>query len=87
MEINRLLLKEKVKTNPSLIARLMYAVDNRVQLWFSYLQQATDREDVNDGIINFASIINKVVLDQFHLVLPPTFTMSKTETRKWKSNS
>ena len=28
MEINRLLLKGKVKTDPSLIARLMYAVDN-----------------------------------------------------------
>ena len=69
-------------TDPSLIARLMYAVDNRVQLWFRYLRRATDREDINDSIINFTSIINKVVLDQFHLVLPPTFTISKAKTSK-----
>jgi len=46
------------------------------------LATSTDCEDVNDSIINFASIIKEVVLDQFHLVLPPTFTMSKAKTSK-----
>ena len=46
------------------------------------MRRATDRKDVNDGIINFPSIINEVVLDQFHLVFPPTLTMSKAKTSK-----
>ena len=65
MELNRLLLKGKVKTDPSLIAKLMYAVDNRVQLWFGYLRRASDQEVVNDAILDFAVIVNEIVLDQF----------------------
>jgi hypothetical protein len=61
MELNRLLLKGKVKTNPGLIAKLMFAVDNRIQLWFGYLRRALDRKDVSNAIINFALIMNKVV--------------------------
>ena len=79
MELNRLLLKGKVKNDPGLIAKLMFAVDNRIQLWFGYLRRASDREDVSDAIINFTLIMNEVVLDQFHVVLPPTFTLSKTK--------
>ena len=78
MELNRLLLKGKVKTNPGLIAKLLFAVDNRIQLWFSYLRQALDHKDVNDAIINFLLIRNEVVLDQYHVVLTPIFTLSKT---------
>ena len=79
MEMNRLLLKGKVKTDPSLIAKLMYAVDNRVQLWFGYLRRASDRKDVNDSILDFPVIVNEVVLDQFRVVLPATFTTSRTK--------
>jgi hypothetical protein len=32
---------------------------------------------VNDEILNFSSILNEIILDQFHLVLPPTFAMSR----------
>jgi hypothetical protein len=77
MGLNRLLLKGKVKTDPTLIAKLMFAVDNRVQLWFGYLRRASDREDVNDSILDFAVIVNEIVLDQFRVVLPPIFAAVK----------
>lgn len=79
MGLNKLHLKGKVKTDPSLIARMMFAVDNRVQLWLSYLRNAQDREDVNDEVLNCSSILNEIILDQFHLVLPPTFAMSRNK--------
>ena len=79
METNKLLLKGKVKVEPSLVAKVMFSVDSRTQIWFSYLRRAKDREDVNDEIINFSSIINEVVLDQFRVVLPPNFAMDKVK--------
>ena len=75
----KLMIKGKISSNPSLIAKIMYIVDSRTQLWLSCLQKAADREDVNDEIINFASTIDDIVLDKFNVVLPPVFTLTKVE--------
>ena len=57
----------------------MFSVDSQTQIWFNYLQRAKDCEHVNDEVINFSTIINEVVLDQFHVVLPPNFALTKTK--------
>ena len=77
LHINKVLLKGRIMNDPTLIAKLMYTIDNRTQMWLSYLLRATDREDVNDHIIDFIPVMNEIVLDTFQVNLPATFAPPK----------
>ena len=74
---NRLRLKGCIVNDPTLIAKILYTVDTRSQLWASYLVQAEDREDVSDNILDLTPVLNDVVLGQLHVTLPATFTIAK----------
>ena len=63
--------------DPTLIAKILYTVDSRTQLWASYLRRAEDREYVSDQTIDFSSVLNDVLLEQFHVNLPAIFTSPK----------
>ena len=77
LSTNKIILKGKIMNDPTLIAKILYTVDNRTQLWASYLRRAEDREYVSDQILDFSSVMNEVLLGQFHVNLPATFTSPK----------
>ena len=63
-------LKAKFHYDQTLIAKIMYAVDTRLQLWLSDGHTATDREEMDDGIIDLVPIITNVHMDQLVVSLP-----------------
>jgi hypothetical protein len=67
--------------DPSLIAKMLFSVDTRIQLWLSDGRTATDREEMDDSVINLTSIVTSVLTDQLVVSLPPclTTTAKKTE--------
>ena len=73
---NKLLLKSMIAINATLIAQILYTIDNRIQLYLSYIRRANDLEEVSDSITNFTPMVNDLVLGQLHVVLPATFTCS-----------
>ena len=72
--MNKLLIKGKITINDTLIVQILYTIDNRVQLFLSYLRRANDLDDVNDSITDFTPMANDIVLGQLHVVLPVTIT-------------
>lgn len=77
LSTNKLRLKAGIANDSTLIAKILYTIDTRAQLWASYLQQAVDREDVSDTVLDFNPMMNDVVLGQLHVILPVTFTSPK----------
>ena len=77
LSLNKFILKCKIMNDPTLIAKILYTVDSRTQLWASYLRRAEDREYVSDQTIDFSSVLNDVLLEQFHVNLPAIFTSPK----------
>ena len=57
-----------------------YQVDTRVFRWLQQCAQATDREQVDDSLLEFKELVNQVLNDQFQQVLPPTFKSNNHET-------
>ena len=72
--INKVLFKGKIATDKSLIAQILYNIDNRTQLFFSYLRRANDLENVSESITDFTPMANDLALGQLIVVLPATFT-------------
>ncbi len=70
VENRRMTLKTKFHYDQTLIAKIMYAVDTRLQLWLSDGRTATDREEMDDGIIDLVPIITNVHMDQLVVSLP-----------------
>jgi len=67
-------LKTKFHHDQTLITKIMYAVDTRMQLWLSDGRTASDREEMDDGIINLAPIVTSVLMDQLVVSLPSCLT-------------
>lgn len=74
VENRRMSLKTKFHHDQTLIPKVMYAVDSRIQLWLSDGRSATDREEMDDGIINLAPIVTSVLMDQLVVSLPSCLT-------------
>jgi hypothetical protein len=76
---NKLNFKAKAATDPDLIAKVMYLIDTRIQLWLGYLQRTDDRELVNDSVLDFGAITSAVLLGVLQVILPKIFTQPKTQ--------
>jgi len=74
VENRRTTLKTKFHHDQTLITKIMYAVDTRIQLWLSDGRTASDREEMDDGIINLAPIVPSVLMDQLVVSLPSCLT-------------
>jgi len=77
LNINKTLIKGKIAMDKTLIAQIMYTIDSRTQLYFSYLRRANDLDEVNISITDFTPMANDLMLGQFHVVLPATFAQPK----------
>eukprot|EP00957_Ditylum_brightwellii_P109812 8375397-Ditylum_brightwellii.AAC.1 len=60
-------------------AKILYAVDTRLQQWMVECRRAQDKSEVDDRIIKFQHIVDDVVNNRFYLSLLPSFTMINSE--------
>jgi len=74
LNINKLLVKGKIAIDKTLTAQILYTIDNRTQLFLSYLRRANDIEEVSTSITDFTQMANDLMLGQLKVVLPATFT-------------
>ena len=74
VENRRMTLKTKFHHDQTLITKIMYAVDTRMQLWLSDGRTASDREEMDDGIIDLPPIVTSVLMDQLVVSLPSSLT-------------
>ena len=61
------------------LTKFAYQVDTRVFRWLQQCAQESDRENVDDSLLDFKDIVNQVLNDQFLQVLPSTFKSEKEE--------
>ena len=75
--------KAKERLDEQFAAKFLFAVDTRNQLWLKECKSAkNNRDEVDDSIIDFCSLISQVVLGSFHILLPPTFQMKNPNETK-----
>jgi len=75
--------KAKECLDEQFTAKFLYVVDTRNQLWLKECKSAkNNRDEVDDSIIDFCSLISQVVLGSFHILLPPTFQMKNPNETK-----
>ena len=60
--------------------KFAYQVDTRVFRWLQQCAQESDRENVDDSLLDFKDLVNQVLNDQFQQVLPSTFKSDIVET-------
>ena len=68
------------------VASFLYLVDKRIQEFLLDCRRLSDREFVNDRMIEFGHIVDDVRMGQFHTYLPPNFFFSDAESKKRKSD-
>ena len=68
------------------VASFLYRVDKRIQEFLLDCRRLSDREFVNDRMIEFGHIVDDVRMGQFHTYLPPNFFFSDAESKKRKSD-
>ncbi len=74
--------KAKERLDEQFAAKFLFAVDTRNQLWLKYCKSAKNRNEVDDSIIDFRSLISQVNCGSFHMSFPPTFQMKTPNESK-----
>jgi len=74
MENHALIIEAKHLRDPEFCTKLGYAVDNRIFRWLENCSLYEEREAVNDDMINFSPIMEEILFDKFHQMLPSTFS-------------
>jgi hypothetical protein len=54
------------------IAKYLFAIDTRVNLWLESCEECQMRDEVDDDLINFSEILNQVRIRNFDYKLPPS---------------
>ena len=57
------------------VTKFCFALDTRFFRWMEQCKQAKDREDVNDRLLNFSTMLDSVLVDQFYQTLPSTMKL------------
>jgi hypothetical protein len=74
-------IKAKICKDPYLITKILFTIDTCIQLWLSGGRSATDREEMDDGIIDLPpTVIN--LMDQLVVSLPPCLTLTVRKPRE-----
>ena len=63
-------------------SKIGYAVDTRTFRWLQQCRDASDREGVDDLLVNFTPILNDVLLDRFVQPLPESISCFSKKKRK-----
>ena len=54
------------------IAKFLFAIDTRMNLWLESCEESQMRDEVDDDLINFSEILNQVRIRNFDYKLPPS---------------
>ena len=68
------LIKSLSEKDNTFCSKILYAGEIRVKLWANSLYLADSRDEANDGILDFPTIISSIQLRSFNIELPPRFT-------------
>jgi hypothetical protein len=80
LNANKSTIKAMMTSNPNLAAQVLYFIDTRVQRWMRSLENAVDRYDVDDSLVDFNGVVNDVLDSRLLLTLPPCFVSPPNET-------
>ena len=73
MTRNRVYIKTKIASDDQYAAKVLLAIDTRVQRWLSECKIAKERSSVDDSIVNFKDLINDILNSRFAVDLPNVF--------------
>jgi len=72
--MNKKALRDQIALDEFFAAKLLLAVDRRVQRFLRSCQAATlSRSHVNDNVLDFDSLIEQVLSGSFNMILPMSF--------------
>ena len=78
---NKKSFRDQIALDNLFVAKLLFAVDKRVQRWLKMCELAhNSRSQVNDNVLNFDDLIDGVLNGTFNLTLPATFKMQQGTT-------
>ena len=92
IESNKPIFKAHRILDEKFISKFLFAVDSHFQIWLKQFWNAKNRNKVDDNIINFSTVVSKVLFGFFHINLLPTFrmkdpTITATESKSDAPNS
>ena len=70
--------------DPSFATKVAYMIDTRVFRWLQMCRDASDREQVSDGLLDFEDITRNVLLDNFSQSLPSSIKVVEKPTKLGK---
>ena len=83
---NRMLLKARIHLDPSFIAKMMCAVDERIYLWLKQCSVYTMVLDTETTFMNFTTLLMDIRLNRFVYILPPSIAKLVNKEKEPKSN-
>ncbi len=86
IETNALIYKARAALDDFFPSKVLWAVCNQFQTFLASCAHTTDREDVDDSIIEFTLDHTDIVLDRFSPTLPPCFKELKNKVEIGKDN-
>ena len=75
------LIKRKIATDDSFVAKVLFAVDLKSQRWLKEYQGSKGRDEVNDRILDSEDLIGNLVNHRFNLQLPHSFKITLAEEK------
>ncbi len=74
IEKHKQVFKARENQDKTFVSKFLFAIDTRMQMWLEECLTQPLRVNVDDSILNFASVIDSVRFGNFDIILPPTFT-------------
>ena len=84
---NKKALRDQIALDEWFAAKLLFALDKRVQRWLRSCKNATvSRAHVTDYVLDFENLLEQVFNGNFHMVLPMSFKKIEVEPKSDTSN-
>jgi len=85
IERHSLILEAKHMRDSDFCTKVGYAVDNRIFRWLENCGQYEERDAISDNMINFGPIMEEILFDKFHQILPLTFSIFNKRKKEEES--
>ncbi len=69
------------------VSKLLFAIDTWMQMWLDKCMTQRSRNQVDDSILNFNSVINSTRFGFFDIILSPTFTTKIADNKPKKKKN
>ena len=81
LERNKGSIKALIAGDETLPTKILYAADLRTQRWLLQCEEADDRADVDDELIDFKTIVEDALNHSLRVSLPPVFDVPRLEPK------